>query len=96
MVNNLLKILNRGFLHWFTQRTSACILIVSLVAISVFDSLLFGFIGILIVLVHFEAGIHTLFSDYMHDAKSKLISNVSIDLLIISLTKTVFLFFICV
>jgi succinate dehydrogenase hydrophobic anchor subunit len=96
MVNNLLKTLNRGFLHWFTQRTSACILIVSLVAISVFDSLLFGFIGILIVLVHFEAGIHTLFSDYMHDAKSKLISNVSIDLLIISLTKTVFLFLICV
>jgi succinate dehydrogenase hydrophobic anchor subunit len=96
MVNNLLKILNRGFLHWFTQRTSACILIVSLIAISVFDSLLFGFIGILIVLVHFEAGIHTLFSDYMHDVKSKLISNVSIDLLIISLTKTVFLFLICV
>ena len=96
MVNNLLKILNRGFLHWFTQRTSACILIVSLIAISVFDSLLFGFIGILIVLVHFEVGIHTLFSDYMHDAKSKLISNVSIDLLIISLTKTVFLFLICV
>ena len=96
MVNSLLKILNRGFLHWFTQRTSACILIVSLIAISVFDSLLFGFIGILIVLVHFEAGIHTLFSDYMHDAKSKLISNVSIDLLIISLTKTVFLFLICV
>jgi succinate dehydrogenase hydrophobic anchor subunit len=96
MVNNLLKILNRGFLHWFTQRTSACILIVSLIAISVFDSLLFGFIGILIVLVHFEAGIHTLFSDYMHDAKSKLISNVSIDLLIISLIKTVFLFLICV
>ena len=96
MLSNVIKMFNRGFLHWFTQRTSACILIVSLIAISVFDSLLFGFIGILIVLVHFEAGIHTLFSDYMHDAKSKLISNVSIDLLIISLTKPVFLFLICV
>ena len=96
MVNNLLKILNRGFLHWFTQRTSACILIVSLIAISVFDSLLFGFIGILIVLVHFEAGIHTLFSDYMHDQNSKLMVNVSIDLLLIGLTKTLFLILICV
>jgi hypothetical protein len=50
----------------------------------------------LIVLTHFEAGIHTLVSDYMHDLKSKLISNLSIDLLIIYLAKTVFITLVCV
>jgi succinate dehydrogenase hydrophobic anchor subunit len=50
----------------------------------------------LIVLTHFEAGIHTLVSDYMHDPKSKLISNLSIDLLIIYLAKTVFITLVCV
>jgi len=42
-------------------------------------------------LIHFEAGVHTIISDYMHEPKSKLISDVSVDLLIIYLTKTLFL-----
>ena len=50
----------------------------------------------LIVVIHFESGIHTLVSDYMHDPKSKLVSNLSIDLLIIYLAKTVFIILVCV
>ena len=96
MLSNVIKMFNRGFLHWFTQRTSACLLLVSIVIASLLDDLLLGFMILFFVFIHFEAGIHTIISDYMHDYKSKLISNVSIDLLIISLTKTVFLFLICV
>jgi succinate dehydrogenase hydrophobic anchor subunit len=96
MLGNILKMFNQGFLHWFTQRTSACLLIVSVVCVSIFDSLFLAFIVMLIVVIHFESGIHTLVSDYMHDPKSKLVSNLSIDLLIIYLAKTVFIILVCV
>jgi len=49
----------------------------------------------LLIMIHFEAGIHTIFSDYMHNLQSKLISNVIIDLLIISFLKSIFIIFIC-
>jgi len=96
MLGNILKMFNEGFLHWFTQRTSACLLIVGVVCVSILDSLFLGFVVMLIALIHFEAGFHTLISDYMHDSKSKLISNLSIDLLIIYLAKTVFIILLCV
>jgi len=95
MLGNILKLFNQGFLHWFTQRTSACLLIISIISVTISDSLSLAFVAMLIVLTHFEAGIHTLVSDYMHDPKSKLISNLSIDLLIIYLAKTVFIILIC-
>jgi succinate dehydrogenase hydrophobic anchor subunit len=50
----------------------------------------------LILLVHFEMGVHTIISDYMHDFTSKLVTNVSIDLLIIFLVKSFFLVFVCI
>jgi len=96
MLGNILKLFNQGFLHWFTQRTSACLLIISIISVTISDSLSLAFVAMLIVLTHFEAGIHTLVSDYMHDLKSKLISNLSIDLLIIYLAKTVFITLVCV
>jgi succinate dehydrogenase hydrophobic anchor subunit len=96
MLGNILKLFNQGFLHWFTQRTSACLLIISIISVTISDSLSLAFVAMLIVLTHFEAGIHTLVSDYMHDPKSKLISNLSIDLLIIYLAKTVFITLVCV
>ena len=96
MLKNLLTFFDKGFLHWITQRISAGLLIIAVFSISLFDNLFLGFIGLLVLLIHAEAGIHTLFSDYMHDQNSKLISNVSIDLLIIGITKTLFLFLICV
>jgi len=96
MLNNLFKMFHGGFLHWFTQRTSACFLIVGVISISLLDNLILGCFTILIAFIHFEAGIHTIVSDYMHDSKSKLISNVSIDLLIIYLVKTVFVIFISI
>ena len=96
MLGNILKLFNQGFLHWFTQRTSACLLIISIISVTISDSLSLDFVSMLIVLTHFEAGIHTLVSDYMHDPKSKLISNLSIDLLIIYLAKTVFITLVCV
>lgn len=96
MLSNILKMCDKGFLHWFTQRTSACLLIVSVVCISIWDSLFLASFVMLIVLIHFEAGCHTLINDYMHDSKSKLISNLSIDLLIIYLAKTVFIILVCV
>jgi succinate dehydrogenase hydrophobic anchor subunit len=95
MLGNILKLFNQGFLHWFTQRTSACLLIISIISVTISDSLSLAFVAMLIVLTHFEAGIHTLVSD-MHDPKSKLISNLSIDLLIIYLAKTVFITLVCV
>ena len=95
MLGNILKLFNQGFLHWFTQRTSACLLIISIISVTISDSLSLAFVAMLIFLTHFEAGIHTLVSDYMHDPKSKLISNLSIDLLIIYLAKTVFIILIC-
>lgn len=93
-MDNFLKMFRRGFLHWFTQRTSACFLIAGIISIILFDNFILACFTILIVLIHFEAGVHTIVSDYMHDSKSKLISNVSIDLLIIYLVKTVFVIFI--
>lgn len=96
MLRTLLKMFDQGFLHWFTQRTSACLLIVSIVILSASNNLFLGLVIFALVLVHFETGIHTLTSDYMHDSRSKLITNVSMDLLIISLTKTIFMFLICV
>ena len=96
MLGNILKLFNQGFLHWFTQRTSACLLIISIISVTISDSLSLAFVSMLIVLTNFEAGIHTLVSDYMHDPKSKLISNLSIDLLIIYLAKTVFITLVCV
>jgi len=45
-------------------------------------------------LAHFEMGIHTIISDYMHDSTSKLLTNITIDLLIISLVKSFFLVFV--
>ena len=96
MLGNILKLFIQGFLHWFTQRTSACLLIISIISVTISDSLSLAFVAMLIVLTHFEAGIHTLVSDYMHDPKSKLISNLSIDLLIIYLAKTVFITLVCV
>ncbi len=96
MLGNILKLFDRGFLHWLTQRTSACLLIVSIICVTISDSLFLAFFAMLIVLTHFEAGIHTLISDYMHDSKSKLISSFSIDLLIIYLVKTVFIILVCI
>jgi len=96
MFNTLLKMFSKGFLHWFTQRTSACLLLTSVICVSVSDSLFLGFIALILVLIHFEAGVHTIISDYMHEPKSKLVSNVSVDLLIIYLTKTLFLLLICI
>lgn len=96
MLGNILKMFDKGFLHWFTQRTSACLLIVSVGCILIWDSLFLAFFVMLIVLIHFEAGLHTLINDYMHDSKSKLISNLSMDLLIIYLAKTVFIILVCV
>jgi succinate dehydrogenase hydrophobic anchor subunit len=98
MLLTLLKMFDQGFLHWFTQRISACLLIVSIVILSASASnnVFLGLVIFALVLVHFETGIHTLISDYMHDSRSKLITNVSMDLLIISLTKTIFMFLICV
>ena len=96
MLGSLLKIFGRGFLHWFTQRTSACSLVVSVVVLSVSNDLFFGLGVFLLILVHFEVGVHTLVSDYMHDSRSKLFMNVSVDLLMISLAKTVFVLLICV
>lgn len=90
MLISIVKMFNRGFLHWFTQRTSACLLLVGIISASLLDNLFLGFIVFFFVLIHFEAGMHTIISDYMHDSRSKLISNVSIDLLIIYLAKTVF------
>ena len=53
MLGNILKMFNQGFLHWFTQRTSACLLIVSVVCVSIFDSLFLALIVMLIVVIHF-------------------------------------------
>jgi len=96
MFNILLKMFSKGFLHWFTQRTSACLLLTSVICVSISNSLFLGFIGLILVLIHFEAGVHTIISDYMHEPKSKLVSDVSVDLLIIYLTKTLFLLLICI
>jgi succinate dehydrogenase hydrophobic anchor subunit len=95
MFGYILKLFNQGFIHWFTQRTSACLLVVSIICVAVSNNLFLAFVAMLIMLMHLETGIHTLISDYMHDLKSKLISNLSIDLLIIYLAKTVFIILIC-
>jgi succinate dehydrogenase hydrophobic anchor subunit len=84
----------QGFLHWFTQRISAILLIISLIFLSLSNNLVLGLFVLLLIIIHFEAGIHTIVSDYMHNLQSKLISNVIIDLFIISLFKSIFIIFI--
>ena len=91
-----IRILQKGFFHWFVQRVSAGILLLLIVLLAIFNSSFLGFILYLILLVHFEMGVHTIISDYMHDFTSKLLTNISIDLLIISLVKSFFLVFVCI
>jgi succinate dehydrogenase hydrophobic anchor subunit len=94
MFNSFLKMFTQGFLHWFTQRISAILLIISLIFLSLSNNLVLGLFVLLLIIIHFEAGIHTIVSDYMHNLQSKLISNVIIDLFIISLFKSIFIIFI--
>jgi succinate dehydrogenase hydrophobic anchor subunit len=96
MLSRLVKMFNQGFLHWFTQRVSACFLIITILFVVIFNNLFLGFMALLFLLIHFESGIHTIFSDYMHDIKSKLTANMIIDISIISLTKTLFIVLICI
>ena len=84
----------QGFLHWFTQRISAILLITLLIFLSLSNNLVLGLFVFLLIIIHFEAGIHTIVSDYMHNLQSKLISIVIIDLFIISLFKSIFIIFI--
>ena len=95
MIFNI-KILDKGFLHWFAQRLSAVILLLFIVLSVIFNSSFLGFTLYLILLVHFETGVHTIISDYMHDFRAKLVTNITIDLLIISLVKSFFLVFVCI
>ena len=95
MSKSISKMFSGGFFHWFFQRTSAFLLLFGLVVVVVTDSFSFGFIGILILLFHFEAGLHTVIADYMHDSNAKLISNTAIDLVLICLAKTAFIVFTC-
>jgi succinate dehydrogenase hydrophobic anchor subunit len=91
-----IKIFDKGFFHWFVQRLSAVILLLLIVLLVTFNSSFPGFILYLVLLAHFEMGIHTIISDYMHDFTSKLLTNITIDLLIISLVKSFFLVFVCI
>ena len=91
-----IKIFDEGFFHWFVQRLSAVILLLFIVLLVTFNSSFLGFTLYLLLLVHFEMGIHTIISDYMHDFTSKLLTNITIDLLIISLVKSFFLVFVCI
>jgi len=94
MLNSFLKIFTKGFLHWFTQRVSAIFLIMSIIFLSLSNNLVLGLFVFLLIIIHFEAGIHAIVSDYMHNLQSKLILNVIIDLLIISFLKSIFIIFI--
>jgi succinate dehydrogenase hydrophobic anchor subunit len=94
VINRFLKIFNQGFLHWFTQRVSACFLIVIFLLVVVLNNFFLVFGAFLLVVIHFESGIHTIFSDYMHDTKSKLIVNMIIDISMISFIKAFFSFLI--
>jgi len=94
MFNSFLKMFTQGFLHWFTQRISAILLIILLIFLSLSNNLVLGLFVFLLIIIHFEAGIHTIVSDYMHNLQSKLISIVIIDLFIISLFKSIFIIFI--
>ena len=91
-----IKIFDKGFFHWFAQRVSAVILLLFIVLLVIFNSPVLGFALYLVLLVHFEMGVHTIISDYMHDYTSKLLTNISIDLLIIALVKSFFLVFVCI
>ena len=91
-----IRIFDKGFFPWFAQRVSAVILVLLIVLLAIFNSPFLGFILYLILLVHFEMGVHTIISDYMHDLTSKLLTNISIDLLIRSLVKSFFLVFVCI
>ena len=91
-----IKIFDKGFFHWFAQRVSAVILLLFIVLLVIFNSPVLGFALYLVLLVQFEMGVHTIISDYMHDYTSKLLTNISIDLLIIALVKSFFLVFVCI
>lgn len=90
-MNSFFKIFNRGFFHWFTQRMSACFLMISVLLIVVLNNLFLGFGALLLVVIHLESGIHTIVSDYMHDTRSKLIVDMIIDVCMSSFIKTLFI-----
>ena len=88
-----MKVLGSGFVHWFSQRASAMFLVGTGLGAVSFDSLTLGFLLALLVFIHFEMGLHSIIGDYLHDAKSKVFLNATIDLLILFLAKTVFVIF---
>lgn len=89
------NVFDKGFSHWFIQRISALALLLFIVLLAIFNSLFLGFVLFLILLVHFEMGLHTIIDDYTHDFLSKVVTNTSVDLLMICLVKSCFIIFFC-
>nr|YP_009476710.1 succinate:cytochrome c oxidoreductase subunit 4 [Proteomonas sulcata]AVM81203.1 succinate:cytochrome c oxidoreductase subunit 4 [Proteomonas sulcata] len=93
MSQTIIKHIPNGFEHWAIQRSSAITLFVSLMSIFIFSTngFLIGFLTLFIVLIHFESGVETIINDYTHNPASIEMSFLLLDLLIIYVSKSIFL-----
>jgi succinate dehydrogenase hydrophobic anchor subunit len=91
-----LKSGNNGFSHWFFQRISALIFLSLLIVVFFTNSVVFGCVGLLFIITHINSGLETLITDYMHDYLAKFYTEVILDVLIISLTKSILLMYILI
>lgn len=83
-----------SFNHWFFQRIFACSFFVFLVFIFLTDNLICSSIAGFFLVVHFNYGLETLLVDYMHDIVAKIYSEAVLDILVVCLSKAIFLFYI--
>jgi succinate dehydrogenase hydrophobic anchor subunit len=84
---------NQGFSHWIFQRISALCFLISLFLVYFTNSILFGLLGIFIVIIHINSGLETLLIDYLHDPVAKKYTETILDIVIVCLVKSAVLLF---
>lgn len=84
-----------GLTHWLIQRSTALMIVLSLVLVPLVDDFILFVLFYFFVIFHVFAGIQTLINDYIHDHVLFLISLTSLRLCILFLFKTVYVIFLC-
>jgi succinate dehydrogenase hydrophobic anchor subunit len=84
----------QGFNHWIFQRISALCFLTSLFLVYFTNSIIFGILGVFVIIIHINSGLETLLVDYLHDSVAKKHTETILDIVIICLVKfSVLLFF---
>jgi len=84
---------NQGFYHWIFQRISALCFLISLFLVYAINNIIFGLLGVFIIITHINSGLETLLVDYLHDSVTKKYTETILDIVIVCLVKSSVLLF---